>query len=290
MDVIFSVGTASWRGPFPEDDRSAAAEALEQGRVLLFPKLRFDLSEGERHLLDPSVLGGSAKNVSMDPAGQLKHVELGDHDRAMLQNMLRRLAHSATELVDGLFPSYRDHLERARTSFRPVEIAGRRYSVLKDDTRLHVDAFPTTPMRGRRILRLFANINPSEPRLWNVGEPFADMARKLLPRVKAGSPAKNWLLAAVGATKSLRAPYDDLMLGLHDGAKRDTDYQRTCPKVPVEFPAGVVWMCFTDQVMHAVLKGQHALEQTFHLPVEAMVAPERAPLRVLEQMTGRRLV
>ena len=44
-----------------------------------------------------------------------------------------------------------------------------------------------------------------------------------------------------------------------------------------------------DQVMHAVLSGQFVLEQTFHLDVDAMAEPARAPLKVLEAMSGRRL-
>jgi hypothetical protein len=42
--------------------------------------------------------------------------------------------------------------------------------------------------------------------------------------------------------------------------------------------------------MHAALKGQYVLEQTFHLEVTAMVAPARSPLRVLERLHGRALV
>jgi hypothetical protein len=49
-------------------------------------------------------------------------------------------------------------------------------------------------------------------------------------------------------------------------------------------------MCFTDQTMHAAMSGQFCLEQTFHLPVEAQNFPNRAPLKVLERLTGRALV
>jgi len=42
-------------------------------------------------------------------------------------------------------------------------------------------------------------------------------------------------------------------------------------------------------VMHAAMAGQFVLEQTFHLDVAAMAAPERAPINVLEKMAGRKL-
>jgi len=40
-------------------------------------------------------------------------------------------------------------------------------------------------------------------------------------------------------------------------------------------------------VPHAALSGQFAMEQTFIVPVEALVTPEVSPIRVLEHLTGR---
>ena len=51
-----------------------------------------------------------------------------------------------------------------------------------------------------------------------------------------------------------------------------------------------MWVVYTDGVAHAALSGQHALEQTYLLPAEAMQAPDVSPLRVLERVTGRTLV
>jgi hypothetical protein len=42
--------------------------------------------------------------------------------------------------------------------------------------------------------------------------------------------------------------------------------------------------------MHAALAGQYVLEQTFHIAVNAMMAPDRAPLRVQERLRGHALV
>ena len=288
MDILYRVIDRSRNGPFTSEVRCDAVAALEGGRVLLFEGLCFTLSDAEQALLTPSILGG-AKNISLDPPACLKHV--ADKGKAaQLQMMMGRFACDATSLVSALFPAYANRLERARTSFRPAEIESRRISVLRDDTRLHVDAFPTTPMHGRRILRLFANVNPRAPRVWNVGEPFADMTDNLLAGVRLPPRALARLLARTGATKGVRTPYDDLMLALHNRAKRDDAYRRSAPGTRIDFAAGAVWLCFTDQVMHAVLKGQYALERTFYLSVEAMAHPEQAPLRVLERMTGRTLV
>jgi hypothetical protein len=290
MDVLHSMNIETWNGPYAETDRHDAIEALESGTVLYFPRLPFALRGEEARLLTPAMSSGRAKNISLDPSGKLKHHAASRDERALLQAMMQRFAEQAVSLVSGLFPGYGAQLERARTSYRPAEIAGRKYSPIKDDTRLHVDAFPTRPMRGRRIMRLFSNINPaSAPRIWNVGEPFAEMAKKILPRVREPLAVSAWMKAATFQTRGVRSAYDNLMLGLHDGAKLDMDYQRTTPQTQIAFPPATTWLCYTDQVMHAALSGQFVLEQTFHLDIDAMLHPERAPIRVLEQMTGRTL-
>jgi hypothetical protein len=97
------------------------------------------------------------------------------------------------------------------------------------------------------------------------------------------------LLSLVGVTRGMRAPYDSLMLGLHDGAKLDEKYQKNSPHIEIAFPPGSTWLCFTDQVMHAALAGQYVLEQTFHLDIDVMGTPDRAPIRVLERMMKRKL-
>jgi hypothetical protein len=233
---------------------------------------------------------GRAKNVSLDPSGKLKHESGSAGQRALLQAMMQRFAASAVSLVSGLFPNYAANLERARTSYRPSEIAGRKYSPVHDDTRLHVDAFPTRPMRGRRIMRLFSNVHPGDlPRIWNVGEPFADMARKILPQVKTPPAYQSWINFITHPVNGLRSPYDNLMLGLHDTAKLDMGYQNTTAKTEIAFPPGTTWLCYTDQVMHAALSGQFVLEQTFHLDIDVMADPARAPIKVLESITGRAL-
>ena len=282
----------SWAGPFPMELRARAIDALENGNVVYLPRLAFLLKESEGGLLSPSVADAKSKNVSLDPASDsIKGTTVPDAERSRLQAMLERFASSAVRLVGDLFPEYAPGLERARTSYRPVEIVGRGYSALKDDKLLHVDAFPSTPTHGRRILRLFSNIAPDgKSRVWRVGEPFQDFAQKFLPSLRTQSEIVSWLLAAVGATKSKRSAYDRLMLGLHDGAKSDSAYQKNSPQVEIAFPPGTTWLCYTDQVLHAALAGQFALEQTFHLDIGHMADPSRSPLKLLEQITGRALV
>jgi len=97
------------------------------------------------------------------------------------------------------------------------------------------------------------------------------------------------MLAALRITKGVRSAYDHIMLQLHDRMKSDAAYQRNVRSTEVAFPPGSTWVCFSDQVSHAVVNGQYMLEQTLHLPVAAMYEPSKAPLRVLERLAGRAL-
>jgi hypothetical protein len=289
--ILEQLPVTAWHGPFDLALREKALDALEDGRVLLFANLSFPLSASEVPLLSPAVMGSERKNISFDPAsGHVSNTSLSGKQAEALGGMLRRFGDAAETLLRDLLPRYASTLERARTSFRPAEIAGRDYSPRHDDRLLHVDAFPSRPMRGRRILRLFSNIAmDGAAREWRVGEPFPDFVRRFLPRVGPAMPGSAWLLQQLGITKARRSEYDRIMLRLHDTGKRDAGYQASGPKEAVSFAAGSTWLCFTDQVLHAALAGHCALEQTFHLPVAAMQHPERSPLRVLEHLAGRTL-
>jgi hypothetical protein len=165
---------------------------------------------------------------------------------------------------------------------------GRETSWRKDDRRRHVDAFPSTPTGGARILRVFLNVDQGGmPRCWRAGPDFEAYASTFLPRLSRPVPGMASLLALLGITKSRRTAYDQLMLGLHDAAKRDTAWQETTPALEVEFSPGQVWMCFTDQIPHAAVSGRNALEQSFYIGPDALVAPAQSPLGVLTRLTGR---
>jgi len=290
--VLLSLPIAAWHGPFDPALRARAIDALEAGRVLVLPHLPFLVTEAERDLLSPRILGGKRKNISLDPATkQLSNTSLDPAGNARLAALMDRFATGATGLIADLLPGYAGQLERARTSFRPAEIEGRAYSPRHDDRLLHVDAFPTRPMHGRRILRLFTNVAPDGAvREWRVGEPFQDFARVYYPRVRPPLPGSALIQRLLGLTKGRRTAYDHIMLGLHDAGKLDSAYQADGPKAAASFAGGTTWMCFTDQVLHAALSGHCALEQTFHLPVASMTYPERSPLRVLEKLAGHALV
>jgi hypothetical protein len=232
-----------------------------------------------------------SRNISLDANARLKGA-LGDAaEQAALAAMVGRFRLQSRQLIDSLLPAYSEHLRLAPTSYRPMQVETRTQSWRADDKRMHVDAFPSRPNYGERILRVFANLNPDGvPRVWRVGEPFEEVARRFLPRAKAYSRWQAQLLNALHVTKSFRSEYDHLMLQLHDGMKSDLEYQRNGPQVTMPFVAGSVWVCFSDQTPHAVMSGQYMMEQTLHLPAAEQYDPNASPLAILTRLTGRSLI
>jgi hypothetical protein len=291
-EMIELVDASTWNGPAHTNMADSAVTALEDGKVLFFPRLAFALSSEEQRFLSPKIADPAAKNVSFDPAtAMLKHAAGSPNDLAAIERMMRRYSGHALTLARTLLPDYAGALELGRTSFRPVEISARALSPRKDDTRLHVDAFPSTPTGGKRILRLFTNVNPSgKGRHWRLGAPFEDVAKSFANRISRHSAAFATLLSTVGATKSYRTAYDHTMLKMHDLMKADDVYQQEAVQTDFSFPPGSTWMVYTDKMSHAATGGQHVFEQTFYLPVHAMTDPSKSPLRILERLAGRSLL
>jgi hypothetical protein len=143
-------------------------------------------------------------------------------------------------------------------------------------------------VQGRRILRVFSNVDPDgEPRVWALGEGFETYARRFLPRARPETSGLSWAAERLGLTRGRRTAYDRLMLELHDRAKADDAFQASAPRRRVDFAPGETWLVFTDAAPHAALAGRNALEQTFLLPVQAMRDEGASPLRTLERLTGK---
>lgn len=260
-------------------NQEKSRDLLEEGKVLFFPKYFFP--SVDPILLSEEVLDGSRKNVSYDSHNKkLSAYKKGSEETGTKLNlMMQDFAEFAHQLVKEVLPSYVPHLQWGRTSFRPAQINGRVSSKRKDDTRLHVDSFASSPVNGLRILRVFCNVNPyNEPRVWHLGEPFPVVLEHFAPSISSYNKIKAQILKLIKATKTLRSPYDHYMLHLHDQMKLDDSYQEKVEKMRVDFPAQSTWIVFTDQVSHAALSGQHLLEQTFYLPVDKMGNPELSPL------------
>lgn len=264
---------------------------LEAGKVLYFPRMSFNLLPEEHVLLKPDLRHPKSRNISLDARGHLKGAVGETAIQLALAMMIGRFREQAQSLVVSMLPGYKGALRLAPTSYRPTQVETRRQSWRADDRRLHVDAFPSRPNYGERILRVFSNINPDGvPRVWRVGEPFEQVAQKFVPRARPFVAWRAKALSLLQVTKTERSEYDHLMLQLHDGMKSDMAYQEKAEQITMPFAAGSTWVCFSDQTSHAVMSGQYMLEQTFHMSVAKQYDPAASPLAILAKLTGRPLI
>lgn len=291
IDYITQLGHET-SNQFSTEEKNTAIQSLENGKVLLLPQMSFSIDTNEDFILSPQLIDEKSKNISFNiHNGHSKGSTCHDGQLTILNAFMHRYALYAKTLVESLLPHYTSALQLGRTSFRPVEIKSRASSYRKDDTRLHVDAFVASPVNGLRILRVFCNINPeSMPRVWHLGEPFDHVVDRFLPRAKKYNPIIAKCLQTLKITKEYRTAYDHYMLQLHDNMKKDMHYQNQVEKIRFDFVPGSTWMVFTDQVSHAALSGQHLLEQTFYVPVDAMEQPALSPLKVLEKACNAKLI
>jgi hypothetical protein len=278
--------------PASAGDRVLAVEKLEQGKIVMLPNESFRFTPEEQAFLNPDCVAPGAKSIKYSPAQRKVWGAAERHkDSHPLAGLMARYADFARDLVDRLLPSYSAALIVGNGSFRPVEVEGRLQSKRHDDRLLHIDSFPSRPTQGNRILRVFTNVHPSgQTRHWQAGEPFADVAARFVPRISAPLPGSALLMRLLRITKEKRSPYDHYMMHIHDQMKLDDAYQAASSRSDIDFPAGSTWIAFTDQVSHAALSGQHAMEQTFFLPPDAMRNPSQSPLRLLEALKHQPLI
>lgn len=290
--MLHTFSTQKWNEHFPDSAQQQAIKSLEDGHIIYFPELAFSLTADEQQFLSPDFADPHAKNISFQSdTNKLWGVQhVSDTQHQQIKSMLARFSQYSFELMKGILPHYAKQLIIARTSYRPVQITGRKSSYRKDDKRLHIDAFPSAPNQGKRILRVFCNINPhGEDRIWRVGESFDKVANHFIPHISKPMTGSASLLRLLKITKSYRTLYDHYMLQMHNLMKADEEYQKNAAQQEVRFPPGSTWIVQTDDVSHAAMQGQYVLEQTFYLPVKAMKDESKSPLRILEKILNQKL-
>lgn len=288
--MLHTLNTTYWEEPFSAKDQQNATIALEEGKIVFFPQLSFQLKSYEQPLLSAEILAKKSKNISFDPETQVIQGVKDETKARQIRMLMDRFFDQTYNFVETLFPQYRGKLIKGCTSYFPLEVGDRETSVLKDDARLHVDAFATTPNQGKRILAVFSNINPKEKKsLWYVGEPFEKIINQFSKDLRKPLFGSRALLRLFGGTKTYRSLYDHYMLMLHDLMKKNEDYQKTALKTEVHFPSRSTWILMTDSVSHATLSGQFMLEQTFYLPPDKMLSPEQSPIFILKKSLNQNL-
>lgn len=291
-----------WTSGEQRDARSRAyCEMLERGEILVFRELPFQLPADDQKFLREQEWTELRmhKNVSYRPSEDVLRGVSGDS--ATLERLHKIFRSYSAQVIDfaaKFLSPYKDKWILDFASFRPLEEEGRNLPLHKRNDLLHVDAFPSRPTRGGRILRIFTNLNPTQPRVWNTTESFEAIANKFakpagIEKIAEDGSTISRVVHNLGAKLGLaapgRTPYDMFMLRFHDYLKENTDFQNSTPKMQIDFPPMATWIVFTDCVAHAVMSGQFAIEHTFLVPPGALVTPALAPYRILENIAGRPL-
>jgi len=274
------------------EERAEALETLEGGGIVFFPAFGFELSERERELIaelgrhsSPRDRRSGRPTLLYDP--ERRRTRGSRSIPAEVESVLERFSNWSAELLHELLPPYRGALLADRVTFRPVP----RESVQG----LHVDASYLKPHHGRGMLRVFHNADPSgTPRVWRIGEqPFEEFAKHYLPTARTTVPPHvrlaDTLFSSVGLADRRATPSDHLMADIRGQGKRDKEFQKGTPQRQLSFPSGSTWVAFTDLLLHGAVSGQHSLDRSFFLPADAMQAPDRSSLRILERLTGLEL-
>lgn len=280
---------------------------LEEGTILFFPQTPVPLPDEARAFL--LGLGHSHrslhKNLAYKPLqDRIAGADLQSADpnaARQLQQILREYSQRVLQFLTEFLAPYQARWQVDYASYRPLQERNRALPLHKRNDLMHTDAFPTRPTQGARILRFFSNIHPEESREWIVGEPFRALLPRFAPKeIRLPRPESNWqfharmALCKLGIGSALptlrRSPYDRFMLQFHDFLKENAAYQSSGWRETISLPPGSSWMVYTDMLPHAVLSGQCALEQTVLVAPEALLAPEHAPLTVLETHAGHPLV
>jgi 3-deoxy-D-manno-oct-2-ulosonic acid (Kdo) hydroxylase len=284
--------------PSPPQAGEQLCAELESANILYFPQTPFTISPADRQTLLGQKQTSAAfhKNVAYRPAeNRVTGLDKSESSEAeALRAILQTYSQNAEKFLAALLPQYAGKWKLDFASYRPIEERGRPARLHARNDLPHVDAFPTRPTNGDRILRLFTNINPSQNRVWITAPPFAAIAPRFaksvgLPPQCSRNPlstAFRRVARAANLPGSRRSPYDHFMHECHNAMKEDAAFQQSAAKQRWEFPPDSTWIVLTDCVSHAVLEGQYALEQTFIISRHAMVRPQLSPIAILERLAG----
>jgi len=297
MDAILSFGPRQTPDSNAVHSGAGLAERLERGELIAFTPCPFQMpSREERAFLFDQQLKLAKKNISFNPeTNTASGFQPASPDQgARLTQILADFSRGASSWLASVLPEYAKAWRADRASYRPEEEATRRLRLTARNDLLHIDAFPSRPTRGWRILRLYVNINPTDPRVWVTSDTFADLLATYghmvgLPNMfnegwawRFGQGLLNIFQPGSGA----RTVYDRFMLRFHHFLKTNDQFQERSRKQFWHFAPGTAWLAFTDALSHADLRGRYALEHSFFIAPEALACPELAPAALLERACG----
>ena len=280
-----------------QQENNDLAGALERGEIVRFSGAPIALPSADdqeflRTALAPFL---ARKNVSLYPeANRLTGLEAPPEVKERARRILAGHSARVRTFLTSAMPAFTRGMRVGTSSFRPLEEEGRDLSRHASNELVHVDAGAYGATHGDRILRFFINLNPSRDRVWITKGTFRELFAE--HRKSAGievgdlrpNPAERMLGGALRAASRpfpmLRvldsSPYDRRMRRFHNWMKDTPSFQES-PSRTVTFEPFSAWMVLTDGVSHACIRGQHALVDTFLVPLANCSLRSETPFRIL---------
>ena len=142
-----------WNSETPGGQQARwCCEKLEEGEVLVFDTIPFELAASDRQFLLTCTQSNLRlyKNISYRPGQNIVKGLSNSDDSAMqtLRDVMRRFSQAATSFTAQLLAPYAAQWTLDYASFRPEAEQTRKLSLHKRNDLLHIDAFPSRPTRG----------------------------------------------------------------------------------------------------------------------------------------------
>lgn len=237
-----------------------------------------------------------SKDISFDPvSGRLSGARLPNEGaRQKLLEILGRFSDGVKSWLQVSIPQYASGLTSDRVSLRCREEATRVSRLRARNDLLHIDHFPTRPSMGRRILRVYVNIDPTDSHVWSVSEQFPELLARFAAKNRIPErTVEQWtspvpsMIRLFAGKKANRSAYDALMVKLHDFLKENQKFQLKAARKVHTFPRGATWALFADGLAHAQLRGRFALEHSFFVDTDCLLSPEHAPITLVAASGNR---
>lgn len=274
-------------------------ERLERGELVVFAKCPFPLPVGDdREFLIAQTVADGVKSISWYPDEDRLHGHLrrrpGDGER--VAGLLRSFNRAADDWLGRALPRFRAAARNGPLRFRTEEEEGRDYESRYSGSVLHVDMSGDAPAHGESFLRIFVNINPSQPREWITSDSLGELLDRWGDRIREAGEGPPGLRERIrlrlgrllGFPPPADSPYHRLMSRAHFFGKTDDHLQSGAPRRKWVFPPSSAWLVFSDLVNHAVVRGRFAIDKTYIVAPTAFADRRRSTAAIIERFWAGR--
>jgi hypothetical protein len=285
----------------PNPPSASLARRLERGELVEFAESPFALPHEEEidFLCSLELSSRTRKHVTFNPVTEeFSGVSLRREERRLiLKRVLSNFSRAVCDWLKEVLPEYTLGTTPDRVTFRTEEEAVRTLRFSARNDLLHIDSFPNRPTFGKRILRVYLNLNPTDDRVWSVSERYESLLDRYRKEHRLPSRTRDEWVSIPSAWHRLlqgdwvpRSRYDEFQLKLHHFLKRDDRFQDRASRTYRRFPPRSCWLLFSDGLAHADLRGRFAVEHSFFVSPRVLTETESSPLEILTRASNESIL